>query len=598
MLLLLTVSCQEEEKYSASVVRQLEMTLDGEPWSLRAGENGKPLVVFTAPDGEYVANYTTQYRFQLGDGSYYFIATTDAVNLFPDSTIANGLHEAVIKQMATADLKIQVSDPIACSSPFGEVVKLPIKSRTGTIRLVASDLKQDKRYTSVRTTVTSPRSAYHVGTTKFEEKAVSLVRSKTTNSGGVGYADNFIVFITDAEGVSVKFELLDSNGTVVETRQLAGKIDVYPGVVSEVSFELNNASEPVIQDYTVTIVDEEWTDETIVPEIPVVAPEGYVYVAPGDDLDAIFNTLKADDEVETIQLYLKAGESYELGKSTLNDLPKGFVILAQKPSEGQEKAKLKINGSVSLGQDTGTPIQLDKVVFENLAITQGGRFFYYKNQDFEVETIKFKDCDFVDLSADFTMWYQSADGDYMQVCHNFTIDGCQFINLDLGSSALLGLGTKNILPIYNITIKNSTFHMKDLASPLVSNLQKIDKTLTVDIQNNTFVNAGTSTATWLNFDARGSDEFNLIIKNNLMGGSAATASGTWTSIRVTNTLNKTIEGNYTASDYVLTWGVDEVPTISASSTTELFDDPINGNLTLAPSSDAYSNNAGDPRWIK
>lgn len=77
MLLLGIAACSEDSKYNSSVVKDIQMYLDDEAYSLNTGSANKPLFIYAA-DGSYVANYSTLYRFQLPDGTYRIVAATEA----------------------------------------------------------------------------------------------------------------------------------------------------------------------------------------------------------------------------------------------------------------------------------------------------------------------------------------------------------------------------------------------------------------------------------------------------------------------------------------------------------------------------------------
>lgn len=62
MLLLGIAACSEDSKYNSSVVKDIQMYLDDEAYSLNTGSSNKPLFIYAA-DGSYVANYSTLYRF-------------------------------------------------------------------------------------------------------------------------------------------------------------------------------------------------------------------------------------------------------------------------------------------------------------------------------------------------------------------------------------------------------------------------------------------------------------------------------------------------------------------------------------------------------
>ena len=55
-LLLGTYACSDDDKYSTSVVNQIELFLDDEPWAVNTGLSTKPLFIYK-DNGEYFANY-------------------------------------------------------------------------------------------------------------------------------------------------------------------------------------------------------------------------------------------------------------------------------------------------------------------------------------------------------------------------------------------------------------------------------------------------------------------------------------------------------------------------------------------------------------
>ncbi|MDL2230235.1 DUF5123 domain-containing protein [Alistipes sp. OttesenSCG-928-L06] len=605
VVLLSLISCSEDDRYNTSVVRQFKLyeMKDNEyvEWKLNTGISTKPLFIYRS-NGEYFANYSTHYRFALENGMYRIVATPIPYPLIATATDVPpvNLNELVIPQFPNADQRVQVSRAVEYSSPFNEELQLYMGSHTGTLRLKAIDTKADKSYSTVRAIVTTQRSGYRPADDTYVEEPIELTRSKATATGGVNYTDDFVVFRTAnrQKQIAVRFELLDADGNVTRSKELDDLVFVYPDTATLVTFELNDTENPIIQNYTVSVVAENWTDEELRPDAPIKVPNGFTYVAPTDDINAVYNSLKNDASVAEIKLYLKAGESYTFTSKTLNDAPKAIHIVGQLPAAGQQAATVKLDGNVSLGANTGTPVQISTVRFENLILKPSGDFFRYKNQDFEVQDIIFKNCEFPTLPA--TMWYQVADGNYMQVIHNFTMEDCFFSNISLGGSGLLGLGNKQILPIYNIVFRNSTFHAKTLGTAaLITNLNKIDKNLTVTIENCTLVNLGGGDMTFFKLDGSGADTFTLIVKNNLLSGNAEAGKGTWLNLKAVT--SRTITGNYHTNGFVLNnWGVNagEEPTALPVAMDGLFRDAANADLTIKDKTSAvYTNRIGDPRWL-
>ncbi len=584
-------SCSKEDRYSTSVVTDINLYLDDEEYLLNTGSSDKPLFIYDN-NGEYVANYSTLHRFQLSNGEYRIVATTSASSV----PVPDNLEDVVISQDPEAIKQCAISVPVNYKSPFSEPLEARMYSRTGTLRLKATDRKADKRYKYVRAIVTTPVSGYKVSDGTFVNSPIDVARTVSTSSGGVNYVDDFVLFQTGENGVSVKIEYLDESQNVIQTKNIDGTFNIQPQNITSVSFELNNVEEPTIQDYEVTIAPEEWTDEVIEPDAPVRVPEGYVYVSPDENINAVYNQLKNNAEVSAIKLFLKAEESYTIEKNVLNDIPKGLSIMGQDP---YNPTNLKIETSLSLS--TGKDSKIEEVLFENLIISMGdgtNDFFKFKNQEFHVGTIKWKNCQISDLGR--TMWYQEVDGDNKQTVDCITVDGCRFFGINSGGSGLFGLSTKKVAPVHKFEFKNSTFHANDLTKALITGLGAMSGDLSVTIENCTFV-AMKSGMTFFDLTPKKARFNELVVKNNLFSGVDSPDSGAW--IRVSDGISSSeFENNYVTRGFtVADWGVGEAdkPTVSEKNMNELFEDVENLNFTIKDtSSDIYTNEVGDPYWRK
>lgn len=113
MLLLGIAACSEDSKYNSSVVKDIQMYLDDEAYSLNTGSSNKPLFIYAA-DGSYVANYSTLYRFQLPDGTYRIVATTEADSL----PHPGNLNDIVLNQDPKAEKVYALSAPVEYATPL------------------------------------------------------------------------------------------------------------------------------------------------------------------------------------------------------------------------------------------------------------------------------------------------------------------------------------------------------------------------------------------------------------------------------------------------------------------------------------------------
>ncbi len=591
MLLLGIAACSEDSKYNSSVVKDIQMYLDDEAYSLNTGSSNKPLFIYAA-DGSYVANYSTLYRFQLPDGTYRIVATTEADSL----PHPGNLNDIVLNQDPKAEKVYALSAPVEYASPFDEPLEIRMYNRTGTLRLRATDRKADKRYSTIRAIVSTPISGYKISDATFVKSPIEVVRNTATSTGGVNYTDDLVLFETDTdnEAVTVRFEYLDANQQVIQTKEIEGTFPILPKNLTTVSFELNNADEPTIQDYTVTIAPEEWEEEDINPDAPIRVPEGYTYVSPGENINNVFNRLKNDETATDIKLFLKAGTTYQFVAKTLDDMPKGLSIMGQEPKEGENLAVLELKSSLSISSADF----IEAFHFENLVIKVDAQdFFKFKNQEFHIGTISWKNCEINDLQR--TMWYQEVDAAQKQTVNKIVIEDCRFFGLNSSESGLFGLA-KQDAPVHNFEFRNSTFHANDLNNALITRLGAMTGDLNVTIENCTFI-AMKAGMTFFDLGAKSITNGNLTVKNNLFSGAVDSEKGTWFNIHEKIT-TRIFENNYITNGFTLNnWGVgeNEKPKQTVLRMDELFRDVANRDFTITDNnSEIYTNNIGDPHWIK
>lgn len=591
MLLLGIAACSEDSKYNSSVVKDIQMYLDDEAYSLNTGSSNKPLFIYAA-DGSYVANYSTLYRFQLPDGTYRIVATTEADSL----PHPGNLNDIVLNQDPKAEKVYALSAPVEYASPFNEPLEICMYNRTGTLRLRATDRKADKRYSTIRAIVSTPISGYKISDATFVKSPIEVVRNTATSTGGVNYTDDLVLFETDTdnEAVTVRFEYLDANQQVIQTKEIEGTFPILPKNLTTVSFELNNADEPTIQDYTVTIAPEEWEEEEINPDAPIRVPEGYTYVSPGENINNVFNRLKNDETATDIKLFLKAGTTYQFVAKTLDDMPKGLSIMGQEPKEGENLAVLELKSSLSISSADF----IEAFHFENLVIKVDAQdFFKFKNQEFHIGTVSWKNCEINDLQR--TMWYQEVDAAQKQTVNKIVIEDCRFFGLNSSESGLFGLA-KQDAPVHNFEFRNSTFHANDLNNALITRLGAMTGDLNVTIENCTFIAMKTG-MTFFDLGAKSITNGSLTVRNNLFSGAVDSEKGTWFNIHEKIT-TRIFENNYITNGFTLNnWGVgeNEKPKQTALRMDELFRDVANRDFTITDkSSEIYTNNIGDPHWIK
>lgn len=589
VFLLSMYACSEDDKYPTSVVKQIELFLNEKPWAVNTGLSTKPLFIYNQ-DGGYYGNYSSHYRFQLPNGRYKIISTTQT-DLIPTP---DNLNDIIVKQDPEAKAILGVSAPVEYNSPFSDPLTARMYTRTGVLRLKATDKKSDNSYSTVRAIVSSPVSGYKLSDATFIQESVDVIRDNEKHTGGVNYMEDFVLFETETVGgkVSVRIDYLDRNNTVIQSKAIDGTFPLLSNDTTQIAFALNNTDEPMIQDYTVTIASEGWTEEEISPEAPMRIPEGYTYVSPEENLEKICSALMANVEVTEVKLFLKAGASYKLGRQ--NDIPKSLYIMGQKPMAGQEPAYMEMgNMSINTGENV-----IDGVRFENLNIkVTDSDFLKFKNQHFHVREIVLKNCEMHDLVR--TMWYQEVDATLAQTLDRFVIEDCRFFGLNHGGSAFIGISTKQDAPIYNIIFRNSTFHANNLTKGLIAGLGAMTGDLNIEIESCTFIGMAPGGMVFFDLAPTKTSSFTLKVKNNLFSGVSEAGSGRWFNLR--NVTNRTFTDNYYTQGFVMdSWGVEsnELP-VETTAKDALFTDVEGRNLTIKDkTSEVYTQKVGDPHWIK
>ena len=107
--------------------------------------------------------------------------------------------------------------------------------------------------------------------------------------------------------------------------------------------------------------------------------------------------------------------------------------------------------------------------------------------------------------------------------------------------------------------------------------------------------------TFFDLGAKSITNGNLTVKNNLFSGAVDSEKGTWFNIHEKIT-TRIFENNYITNGFTLNnWGVgeNEKPKQTVLRMDELFRDVANRDFTITDkSSEIYTNNIGDPHWIK
>ncbi len=533
-------SCKHEEVYETQVIRDFSMTLDGEPWNIYYNTSNMPLFIYHA-DGEFYANYSTSYRFSLPDGDYRIFATNMADRITPPTR----LDDQIIEQDPEGKLTFAISDPVNYKA--GDPLKLALKTRTGKLRLHSMDVKADKSYAFIRAIISTKVNAYSVA--KGEPIAAESVSYNYVKegSGGIGYTQEVVMIGSESEKVNVKIEYLDADSVVLNTREFNEDFAVLPNQQTDVDFTLNDTSAPVIVDYKVTIGQLNWRDNNVFPSVKIDVPEGFRYVEPSENLGDVFKEMMADESVNDIQIFLKAGTAYSIADKVLEGCPKPFIIKGQTPGYGQTKASVAFH-NISMTGD------IPYFRFENLELKpQKDRIFNLRSEVFNVGEISFNGCDINNWSGVF--WTSTVTKDNTQFVDRVKMNDCRLTNITTSNPLWNVRSTKNA-PIYNFEFTGTVFHGRNFGTKaaILGGLTKTAGNLTVLVEGCTFLDTRGVDCVYFDIDAAAASSATLTVRNNTVAG-VKSGVGTW--FKLNKVSNVSATGNVRAKGFDMkAWGVD------------------------------------------
>ncbi len=588
MVVLFSISCTKDEKYTDSIVRKTkeDLTLNGVEWDEIVGLASRPIFVFKS-DGDYVANYTSHYSFPLAEGDYYIVATPAPSSWIPEPI---NLNDLIIDQPEEADVTVQISGAIPYSSPFMERITVPMKNRTGNLRFRSTDRRADKTYSIIRAIIETNTIGFRVkDETYITGDAIELRRQRANTTGGVNYQEDFILFPTVGENaISGRLELLNADSVIVGTKEFSVTFRVFVDSITLVEFQINDTDNPIIQDYEVTIHADDWEEEELNPVAPFDIPDGYTLVLNGEDLNGLINEMLEDDEVSEIKLYLIGDSEFTIGGKALT---KSTSIWAQ------EGKRATINSG---GFTANTPVDGESpkfIHFENLDINTTSNYLFNNTGSdvFQLEEVSFINCRFLSGYGRSIWRVQNSSGGNGTVA-KFTIDKCYFNYGGPDNYAFFQDRTSNN-PFADFTMSNTTVIFNEGQNrAFFDNTTSIDTEMNLVFRNNTIITRTSGTTV---FDMQGVNmpAMNLTLENNLFSGVADGSGGYLLRTAGATPLNLTDVDNYRTSDYLLNnWGAISLKVTSDSSI--LFTDPTNNDFTIVDtSSDVYTYRIGDPRWL-
>lgn len=547
-------ACKKEEVYDTQVTRQISMTLDGEVWNHYYGTNNpqnRPIFIYH-PDGTYYASYNGSWNFALPTASYLVVGTNQTLLMHDPAN----LNDEIIEQDPEGKQTFAFSAPTPYEA--GDAMNLAIKTRTGKIRLRALDEKPDKSYASIRANISTPVKGYKVADESIYTDGTNMEMAFTNETGGgVGYTQEVVLIGSDSHKVNVTLDYLDAQGNVVNTKAFAEDFTVLPNQLTEVSFELNNPNEPVIMTYDILIGSLDWRENEVFPSVRVEVPEGYTYVAPGEDLTSVIKEQLADASVTDMKIFLKAGANYTIADKTLEPLTKSLHLLGQTPGYGQSYASVSLV-NISMTGD------FDRIRFENLTLApQKDRLFNLRNQMFHIGEIAFVNCSVNNWSG--TLWAQTAAADNEQAVDNIIMEGCRMTNIST-STPLWNITSRRIAPIGNIRFTNTLFHGRNFGTrnAILTGLSKINTPISITVEGCTFADTRGVSATYFDITCPDSPTVTLTVNGNTVTGAKG---GTATWFKLSDNVRSTAYDNFRTAGYEMkAYGVE--PPAESSKTYE------------------------------
>jgi hypothetical protein len=331
--------------------------------------------------------------------------------------------------------------------------------------------------------------------------------------------------------------------------------------------------------------------------------EGDIILTTGGDLSATLNGAAAGQVI-----LLAGGANYTLGNAEYK-FSKNVKI---RSTIAVKKSVVSLTGSGTTPPSTTSNMMsvvansvLDSLVFENIdftgycdnntAATKIGYLFSNKTLC-TVTNLKFTNCNM----HNFGNTPMRVSGGTKQHIINLIFNGCIINEFGYGSGyAFVNISKSNDF-IDNISILNSTIY--NFSYPLISIIQTADTPMSsLTISNCTFNQTTQNTSTRVLISLDFITLVNpIIIKNCIFGSSGSVSAG----LKVTNATNTiTVSGCYYTSDFI-----DETPvggvlysfknkmTSYSGASTDLWNDPVNGDFSLKDAAFAGKAKAGDLRW--
>lgn len=558
--------------------------------------SGTRLLYIFDNDGNRVANYDAGQKFYLDNGTYKFFCATPLAKI-PTGTVeelegqiesvitAYKLDELILPQSETGADTLTISDVVTYNVPSNDHLTVHMTTRTGRLTFNSLDTKPEmaNSYNRVRVVLKVKRTGYKIANATYIAGNIDVAREQTTNAG-IGVRETFAVFPTEdeANGITLIVEYYKDE-ELVGTKTLPETLQVEANKTTLVEAYLNDPDPHLINNFSVTITDDPWEDETIKILPPIEVPDGYILVPLGGDVRSYINGIEGDTP---INLVLTPGGTYTIGSSTT--IKSNVHILAGKRT-GDARPIVSMSNNFAVDGTTVKSIVLEGVDF---AANGTGKYFFNNggSAEFHLDELTFIDCSFIDYGRSIFRVQQGTAG--MNTVKKILIDNCNFVSYGADKYALIrGNGDNNIFQ--DVEVKNSTFTFAATGNKaMMENTGSVTSAMAVSMTNCTFFTVSTMPLFDMRAGSGGTMNFSLV--NSLFTGENPTSG-----LRTSGGSTYTFTNNYCTSGWLpgsYTFSTAPTETVSA---TDLFTAPAELDYTIKDKTSAvYLNKIGDPRWIK
>ena len=279
-------------------------------------------------------------------------------------------------------------------------------------------------------------------------------------------------------------------------------------------------------------------------------------------------------------ILLKRGESYTIS-STAN-LNKSITILSGTDLLNPNQAVISLPNNFNI--TSGSTI--DSIMFKDVKLVgtdYASKYVFNINTACNIGKIGFDACRIEIMRGVLRTQSQAAViGTYsINNCIIDSIAGYGIVTVDVASSK-----------VDNIIVQNSTIYK---AEKFITSSKPTAGSVSVLVSNCTFNEMLTGSNTYIDYGSM--NVLNGITVSNCIFGVGKGGSTTLRDIKVGSGTSVNASNNYRTSDYVSS-GTNDLPNIIVYTkpSTQIWQDPVNGNFKIIDASFPGKSGTGDPRW--